>query len=128
LPFGAVENRRSLVSVWNLCDLILRIAAGPTPPAGTWMVSDGRDLSTPELVRLIAAALGRRARLLSMPVGALRFLAGAVGRRAQIARLCGSLAVDISSTRTELGWLPPLSVEEGLARTAHWYLSEASNS
>jgi nucleoside-diphosphate-sugar epimerase len=128
LPFGAVENRRSLVSVWNLCDLILRIAAGPTPPAGTWMVSDGRDLSTPELVRLIAAALGRRPRLLSMPVGALRFLAGAVGRRAQIARVCGSLAVDISSTRTELGWLPPLSVEEGLARTAHWYLSEASNS
>jgi UDP-glucose 4-epimerase len=124
LPFGSVQNRRSLVSVWNLCDLILRVVAGPTP-SGTWMVSDGRDLSTPELVRLLAASMGRRARLFSIPVGILRLLATVAAQRAQVARLCGSLVVDISSTHTELGWLPPLSVEEGLARTARWYLSEA---
>lgn len=127
LPFGAVKNRRSLVSVWNLCDLILRVVAGPTPAVGAWMVSDGRDLSTPELVRLLAAAMGRRARLFSIPVGMLRFLAAAAAQRAQLARLCGSLVVDISSTHAELGWSPPLSVEEGLARTARWYLSEAKN-
>jgi UDP-glucose 4-epimerase len=127
LPFAAVKNRRSLVSVWNLCDLILRVVAGPTPAVGTWMVSDGRDLSTPELVRLLAAAMGRRARLFSIPVGMLRLLAAATAQRARVARLCGSLVVDISSTHAELGWSPPLSVEEGLARTARWYLSEAKN-
>jgi nucleoside-diphosphate-sugar epimerase len=121
LPFAAVENRRSLVSVWNLCDLILRVVAGPTPAVGTWMVSDGRDLSTPELVRLLAAAMGRRARLFSIPVGMLRLLAAATAQRARVARLCGSLVVDISSTHAELGWSPPLSVEEGLARTARCY-------
>jgi nucleoside-diphosphate-sugar epimerase len=127
LPLNAVQNRRSLVSVWNLCDLILRVVAGPTPCAGLWMVSDGRDLSTPELVRLLAASMGRRARLFSIPVGILRLLAAAAAQRAQVDRLCGSLVVDISSTHAELGWLPPLSVEEGLERTARWYLSEAQN-
>lgn len=124
LPLGAVQNKRSLISVWNLCDLILRLLAEPTAPAGVWMVSDGQDVSTPELIRHLANAMNRRARLLPVPVKALEYLGWTCGYRAQVARLCGSLAVDITDTRTGLDWFPPVSVTEGLQRTAHWYLSE----
>ena len=88
------------------------------------MVSDGADLSTPALIRGLGRAMGRRVRLL--PVSPRILYAGGllVGRKAEVGRLCGSLAVDISSTRERLSWSPPLSVEEGLARTVSWYLSE----
>jgi nucleoside-diphosphate-sugar epimerase len=124
LPLGAVHNRRSLVSVWNLCDLILRLLARPTAPAEVWMVSDGQDVSTPELIRHLASAMNRRARLVPVPVKVLEYLGWAFGYRAHVARLCGSLAVDITNTRTGLDWFPPVSVTEGLQRTAHWYLSK----
>jgi len=123
LPLGAIDNRRSLVSVWNLCDLLRTVLRHPDAPGKTWMVSDGEDLSTPELIRRIARAMDRRARLLSAPAGLLRLCGMLVGRSAEISRLCGSLVVDIAQTRTDLAWSPPLSVDEGLARTAAWYLA-----
>jgi nucleoside-diphosphate-sugar epimerase len=126
LPFGAVKNSRSLVSVWNLCNLIERLLRDSIPKHGVFMVSDGADLSTPELIRKIGAALRRPARLLPVPVTVLRALGALSGRRAELERLCGSLIVDISSTCSELGWKPPLSVDEGLARTAAWYLARGA--
>jgi len=123
LPLGAVDNKRSLVSVWNLCDLMLRLLGDSVPAGRIWLVSDGEDLSTPQLIRRLAAAMDRRARLLPVPVSVLKTLGGWLGYRAQIDRLCGSLVVDIGQTRDELNWSPPESVEEGLRRTVRWYLS-----
>jgi nucleoside-diphosphate-sugar epimerase len=123
LPLRSVNNSRSLISVWNLSDLIVNLMRNPAAPGGTWMAADGEDLSTPELLTRLGRALGRRVRLLPVPVGLLRLAAVAVGRGEQIARLCGSLVVDVSQTRNQLGWSAPVAVDEGLARTAAWYLS-----
>ena len=123
LPLGSVNNSRSLINVWNLSDLIVNLMRNPAAPGGTWMATDGEDLSTPELLTGLGRALGRRARLFPAPVGLLRLGAAAVGLRDEIARLCESLVVDISQTRKLLGWSAPVGVGEGLARTASWYLS-----
>jgi nucleoside-diphosphate-sugar epimerase len=124
LPFGSVENSRSLVSVWNLCNLIERLLRDSIPIRAVFMVSDGEDLSTPELIRRLGRAMGRPARLVPVPLAVLRWMTALTGRRAEFDRLCGSLTVDASSTRAELGWHPPLSVDEGLSRTARWFLSK----
>jgi nucleoside-diphosphate-sugar epimerase len=124
IPLGAVQNRRSLVSVWNLCDLLMRLLTHPGAAGRVWMVSDDEDLSTPELMREIARAMERRARLIPVPVALLASVAAATGRRAELRRLCGSLQVDITPTRHELAWAPPVSFGEGLARTVSWYRSQ----
>jgi nucleoside-diphosphate-sugar epimerase len=123
LPLGSVDNSRSLVSVWNLCDLIERLLRDSIPTSALFMVSDGEDLSTPELIRRIGRAMDRPARLVPVPVAVLRCATALSGRRAEFERLCGSLTVDMSATRAELGWHPPVSVDEGLSRTTRWYLS-----
>ena len=124
LPLAAIRNRRSLVSVWTLCDLLLRVLDHPAAVEHTWMVSDGEDVSTPDLVQRIAHAMRRRARLLSVPTTALRVAGGLLGKGAEVRRLCGSLTVDITPTCERLGWSPPLSMDEALARTASWYRSQ----
>jgi UDP-N-acetyl-alpha-D-quinovosamine dehydrogenase len=124
LPLGAVRNRRSLVSVWTLCDLLRRLLDHPTEVNRTWMVSDGEDISTPALVRQLAHLMGRRARLLSVPPALLRLAGALAGRGAEIRRLCASLTVDVAPTRERLGWRPPLSMDEALARTVSWYQSQ----
>ena len=86
------------------------------------MVSDAEDLSTPELVRRIADAMNRRVRLVRVPEFLLHAAGAVLHKRDQVARLCGSLAVDVSRTRHALGWTPPLSLDEGLARTVESYL------
>ena len=123
VPLGAIRNRRSMVSVWNLSDLVLNLLTNPAGRNRTWMVSDGVDLSTPDLIRFIARTMGRRARLLSVPGGMLKLLGRAAGKGPEISRLCGSLSVDIAETRTALGWTPALTMEAGLARTVEWYLA-----
>lgn len=122
LPLGAVDNRRSLISVWNLCSL-LTFALESTRAAGhTLLASDGEDLSTPDLIRRIARIMERDVRLVPVPVGLLRAGAHLLGRGAEVKRLCGSLVVDSSPARTMLGWSPPVSVDEALRRTVAWYL------
>ena len=122
LPFGAVANRRSLVSVWNLVDLLCHLANDGNAANGAWLVSDEDDLSTPRLIELLGGALGRaNTRLLPVPVPILRAMAAVAGQRAQIARLVDSLQVDISATCRELGWRPSLSVVEGIERTVTWF-------
>jgi nucleoside-diphosphate-sugar epimerase len=122
LPLGSVCNARSLVSVWNLCDLIR--TAIEVPFSGTIMVSDGDDLSTPELIRRISKSMRRPVRLLPAPVPVLKAFGRCLGRGDAISRLCDSLAVDISETRRALGWSPPVSVDESLDRTVKWFLRE----
>jgi nucleoside-diphosphate-sugar epimerase len=117
LPFAAVENRRSLISVWNLADLVALALAHAAAPGRTWLACDGEDVSTPELIRRIAAALDRKPRLWSVPPALLLAAAAALGRRDEALRLTGSLFVDASSTVRDLGWHPRLSLDEGLRRT-----------
>jgi nucleoside-diphosphate-sugar epimerase len=124
LPFARIDNRRSLVSIWNLCDLVACTLVHPRASGRTWLVSDGQDLSTPELVRQIAVSMDRQVRLLPVPVMVLRGVARALGRGAEFNRLCGSLAVDIADTRGELGWSPPLDVADSLRRTVAWYFNQ----
>lgn len=123
LPLAAIHNRRSLVSLWNLCDLLRHLLSNPVPRSQAWLVSDGEDLSTPELIRRMARAMGRRSRLWPVPVPALQLAATMTGKSAELSRLKGSLAVDISATLA-LGWSPPWSVDDALNRTVNWYLSE----
>jgi UDP-glucose 4-epimerase len=120
LPFGAVDNRRSLVAVDNLTDLLLRCATTPAP-GGTFLVSDGDDVSTPELIRRIASALGKPARLLRFPPAMLRVGLDSMGLRGAADRLLGNLYVDSSGTRTRLGWNPPVTMAQQLESIATWY-------
>jgi nucleoside-diphosphate-sugar epimerase len=126
LPLGAVDNRRSLVYVENLADVLALCASHPAAAGGTFLASDGPPLSTPALVRALGRALGRRPRLVPVPPALLRGAASLVGRGPAVERLCGSLVVDDSRVRAALGWRPPFGAEAGLARTARAYLETAA--
>lgn len=127
LPLGAVtHNRRSLVALDNLVDLIVTCISHPAAANQTFMVSDGEDLSTTDLLRRMGRALGKSARLLPVPLAPLKLAAYLLGKPALVQRLCGSLQVDISKTRLLLGWVPPLSVDEGLSKAAEGYWREAA--
>lgn len=114
LPLGAVNNQRSLVALDNLVDFIVTCIIHPKAANQTFLVSDGQDLSTTELVRGMAQAAGVPARLLPVPVWALQAGASLLGKYDSVQRLCGNLQVDIFKARSLLGWLPPVSVEKGL--------------
>ena len=116
LPLGAVHNQRSLVALDNLVDFIVTCITHPQAANQTFLVSDGQDLSTTELVRGMAQAAGVPARLLPVPVWALQAGASLLGKGDAVQRLCGNLQVDMSKARSLLGWVPPVSVEEGLRR------------
>ena len=116
LPLGAVHNQRSLVALDNLVDFIITCITHPQAANQTFLVSDGQDLSTTELVRGMAQAAGVPARLLPVPVWALQAGASLLGKGDAVQRLCGNLQVDMSKARSLLGWVPPVSVEESLRR------------
>ena len=118
LPLGAIDNRRSLVALDNLVDLIVTCISHPAAANQTFLVSDGEDVSTTQLLRRMGQALGCPARLLPVPAGLLELGAALVGRRDMAQRLCGSLQVDIEKTRQLLGWRPPLTLDEGLKKAA----------
>ena len=116
LPLACIDNRRSLVGIDNLVDFIITCLEHPAAANETFLVSDGEDLSTPDLIRRMARALDRPARLLPVPKSVLMAAAAMLGKRDMAQRLCGSLQVDISKARALLGWNPPVSVDEGLRR------------
>ncbi|RME33057.1 MAG: SDR family oxidoreductase [Gammaproteobacteria bacterium] len=122
LPLASVDNRRSLLYVDNLADAILTCLAHPAAAGQTFYVSDGEPLSTPALIRHLAHALGRPARLVPFPPVLLRLAARLLGRGALADRLLGDLTVDDLPLRRTLTWTPPCSIEEGMARTARWYM------
>jgi len=127
LPLATVRNRRSLVYVGNLADAILRCLEAPEAAGRSYCVTDGEPISTPELVRALARALGRRARLFALPPRLLELLGALAGRGASVKRLTRSLAVDDAPIRAELSWRPPFAFDEGMRRTAEWYLGECQS-
>ena len=116
LPLGAVHNKRSLVALDNLVDLITVCIDHPAAANETFLVADGRDVSTTELLQGIAKAIGRSSKLIPVPTRMLMLVATSMGKKSVAQRLLGSLQVDISKARKVLGWAPPLSVDEGLKR------------
>ena len=121
LPLGAIHNQRSLIYLGNLVDVIRLCLTHPNAAGKTFLVSDGDDVSTPELVRRIAASLGRRPFLLPVPASWMQWAGRVLGKQAAVDRLLGSLCVDISPLREELDWTPPYSMQAGLEATAQWY-------
>ncbi len=123
LPFGAIHNKRSLVALDNLVDLIVTCIDHPAAANQTFLVSDDDDMSTTELLQRMATALGKPARLLPVPSGLLKAGAALLGKKDVAQRLLGSLQVDISKTKEVLGWVPPVSVDEALKKTAEDFLA-----
>jgi len=126
LPFGAIHNARSMVSLDNLVDLLVTCLEHPAATGQIFLVSDGEDLSTTELLRRTARAMGKKALLLPVPTFFLELIAALLGKHAVVQRLCGSLQVDIKKTKDLLGWSPPVSVDEGLRQTAAHFLKMRS--
>ena len=121
LPFASVNNRRSLIYVGNLAYALGVCLTHPDAANRTFFVSDDLDVSTPQLVREMAAALGKKPRLLPFAPGVLRGVGLLTGCREQIDRLTGSLQVDVSLIKSALGWQPPYTLQQGLVQTAAWY-------
>ena len=116
LPFSLVKNQRSMIGIDNLIDLLIRCIDHPEASGKTFLASDGEDLSTPELIKLIASSMGRKANLFPFPISILKFLGSIFGRREEINRLVGSLRIDGNYTQETLDWTPSVSVEEGIRR------------
>lgn len=125
LPLGAIRNRRSLVALDNLNDLLLRCTSHPAAVNRTFLVSDGEDLSTTELLRRVAEALGRPARLVPVPTPLLRTCLSLLGGRELARQLCQSLQVDIRTTQQILGWSPPVTLDHAILATAQHFLHTA---
>jgi nucleoside-diphosphate-sugar epimerase len=116
-----VHNRRSLIYLGNLVDALACCVKDVRAAGQTYLVSDGEDLSTPELIRRLAKALELPARLWPVPLSVLRWIGSVTGKQAMIDRLLGSLQVDSSKIRKEIDWYPPYSVDQGFSETAAWY-------
>jgi nucleoside-diphosphate-sugar epimerase len=123
LPFGFVRNKRSLICVHNLADAVKTCLEHPRAANKTFLVSDGRDISTLELVKLLADGMDCAARIIPVPLSLIWGLASIFNKRHVADRLLNSLFVDSGPIRTELGWTPPVSVEEGLRETAMDFLA-----
>lgn len=121
IPLASINNNRSLIYIGNLVDALTVCAVHPAASGKTFLVSDGEDVSTPELIRRTASALGFQARLLPFPLSLLLIAGKLTGKIAAVNRLSGSLTVDSSRIRLELGWKPPFTMEVGLRETADWF-------
>lgn len=129
LPFGCIrDNKRSLVSVDNLVDLIVRCIDHPKAANQVFLVSDDHDVSTSEMVREMAFALGKPERQLAFPVWCYSVVGKLFNKSAIVNRLTGSLQVDISHTKETLGWVPPQSLQEGFKQTAEAFLQSKKSS
>lgn len=123
LPLAGAQNARSLVYVGNLVDALIVCATHPAAAGQTYLVSDGRAVSTAQLASEIAGALGRQDRSFYFPPKILHVLAGVLGKTGQVDRLFGSLRVDSGKLGRQLGWTPPYTLQRGLQETADWYRS-----
>ena len=116
LPLAMVKNKRSMIGIDNLVHLLNHCIDHPEASRKTFLASDNEDLSTPELIKLIASSMGKKANLFPFPIFILKLLGSVFGRRGEINRLVGSLRIDNRYTKEILNWTPPISVEEGIRR------------
>ena len=121
LPFASIHNRRSLVYVGNLADALITCATHPAAAGQTYLVCDGEDISTPDLLRQLASGMGVPSHLFPCPPALLRLVGKLTGKSQQLERLLGSLQVDGDKIRRDLNWMPPYSLRQGLQATAEWY-------
>lgn len=121
LPLASIQNLRSLVYVENLVDALILCATHPAAAGQTYLVSDGEDVSTPDLLRQLGMGMGCPARLFRCPLPLLKIVGRFARKSDQVERLLGSLQVDNSKIRRELGWKPPYTLQQGLQETAQWY-------
>lgn len=121
LPFAAVRNQRSLIYVDNLVDALISCAIHPAAAGKTYLVCDGEDISTPELLNSLGDEMGRPARLFQCPMWLLSMMGKIAGLSDQLLRLMGSLQIDSHKIRSELNWKPPYRLQQGLQKTAEWY-------
>jgi nucleoside-diphosphate-sugar epimerase len=121
LPLASTKNQRSMIYVENLVDAILQCMLNPCAAGQTYLVSDGQNVSTPGLIRMIAASLHKQPRLFRFPPLALYMAGRLTGQGPAVDRLIGSLTVDTDKIRNELGWTAPFTLEEGLRNTVFWY-------
>lgn len=124
LPFGSVNNKRSMVYVGNLVDLIVRCINHPSAANETFLVSDGDDVSLRSLLTMMRSAMGRSAYLIPAPVGLFKLAGTLTGKQGVVDRLVGDLQVDSSKARTLLEWVPPFTVEQGIAATVADFMSK----
>ena len=122
LPLGSIQNKRSFISIDNLINCITTALQSSNAAGQTFLVSDGNDLSTPELIRSIASALHKSPMLIPFPPALLKLAATTAGKRSAYDRLCGSLTVDIASTKQNLSWTPPFTVQDSLQRTVDAFI------
>lgn len=122
LPLAMVNNKRSLIYLGNLVDAISLCIVHPSAAGQTFLVSDGQDISTPDLIRMIAKAMGKMPRLLPIPSALLKTLGKIAGKNPEIERLINSLQINSSKIRNLLSWKPPYTMEEGISKTVKWYL------
>jgi nucleoside-diphosphate-sugar epimerase len=127
LPLGTVHNQRSLVGLDNLVDLLIRCADHPAAAGQTFLVSDGQDLSTPELIRLLARAMDKSPRLIPVPVPLMRLAGRMTGKGGEVDRMVGSLQINSSFTRETLNWTPSVSVEVGMQAMVDDFLRRGSS-
>lgn len=121
LPLDSVDNRRNLIYVGNLANALMLCSVHPEAKGKTFLVSDTESISTPELIRRIASTMHISPRLFGFPVSALGLLGKITGKSAEFSRLAGSLEIDSSRIRGQLGWTPPFTLEEGLTETIGWF-------
>ena len=124
MPLACIRNQRSMIYVGNLVDAIITCATHPKAANQTYLVSDGESVSTPQLIRNIAQASGKRVLLLPFPISMMKFLAKLFGKSAAVDRLTQSLVIDSSKIRRELDWTPPFTMTQGLKATADWYKNQ----
>ena len=123
-PFGNVSNKRSFVFVNNLVDLLERVIDHPKAAGQVFLVSDDHDVSTTTLLRSMSRALGKKEKLIPVPMFVLKTIFYLIGKAGISQRLLGSLRLDISKTKELLNWNPPITFEEGISRTAKSFLSK----
>lgn len=121
LPLGWTQNKRSLIAVHNLCDFLMQCVTHPAAANETFLISDGHDLSTTELVQHIANHLQKPAILLPVPSGIVLLPARLLGKSALAQRLWGNLQVDSAKAQAQLAWMPPLTIEAAIQQTIKWY-------
>lgn len=125
LPLASINNKRSLIYLGNFVDAIISCAQHPKAAGNTYLVSDGEDISMPQLIKKIAYALNRPSRLFSFPVSIMYLIAKLAGKSSSLQRITQSLAIDSSKIRQELNWQPPFTIEQGLKETADWHCSQS---